>query len=152
MAVEILKQRAKELGQALAAELGLPFKESYFFLVRIGEYPYNEYAFSWEPFRDLAGPLQIGESAQPVVVISEVAGRLEPEVRHTESPWPHFELRVAPTVPAAAVANAWLETIVKAGARHGDYRGPFGWFARTLHVPDEALSPTARAFLEPGPT
>ncbi len=152
MAVEILEQRAKQLGQALAAELGLPFREAYFYLVRIGEYPYKEYRFSWEPFRDLAGPLEIGENSVPVVVISEPAGRTEPEVRRAESPWPHFELRVAPTVPAAAVANAWLETIVKAGARHGAYKGPFGWFPRNLPVPVEALSPTARAFLELEPT
>ncbi len=150
---EAMKQRAKEIGQALAAELRTPYVETYFFLVRIGDYHGDqEYPFSWEPFRDLAGPLAIGESSLPVVVISEVSARTEPDVRRIESPWPHFELRVSRSVPAAAVANAWLETIVAAGAGHGEYRGPFGWFASTLHVPVEALSPTAREFLGVQPT
>jgi hypothetical protein len=45
------------LVRALAARTEEPVIDSYFFLVRVGR-NYDKYPFGWEPFRDLAGPLE----------------------------------------------------------------------------------------------
>lgn len=52
----------RELKRVVAQQNGLDKGyDNYFFLARIGS-NYNEYGFNWEPFRDMAGPLDAGEA------------------------------------------------------------------------------------------
>ena len=74
--------------------------DRYYFLLRVGD-DFSSYSFNWEPFRDLAGPLKIPEGARPIVVHS-VKERLEhPVTSAPDSPLPHIDIAVTPTIPAA---------------------------------------------------
>src|SRR5262245_16534409 len=111
----------QELCRTLAGKLGLGLPgwlDPYVFLLRIGN-NYREYAFNWEPFRDLASPLQAGSTSIPIVVISDSTQRQAPEVRRSETPIPHYEFWVSPTIPMERIASAWLELLADDGALHG---------------------------------
>jgi hypothetical protein len=147
MANDIALEKRQELRRTLADKFGLPERlDSYFFLLRIGG-NYGEYPFNWEPFRDLAGPLQTGSESLPIVVISDSTERQVPEVLRVELPIPHYELRVSPTIPVQAIATTWLDLLVDDGALHGSYHGPFSWFADNLEISADQLSEKARKFL-----
>lgn len=90
--------------QAIAAEISKAKRQKvidrYYFLLRVGD-DFSSYSFNWEPFRDLAGPLKIPEGARPIVVHS-VKERLEhPVTSAPDSPLPHIDIAVTPTIPAA---------------------------------------------------
>ena len=141
-----IKQR-QELRRALAQDLDLPdVADNYFFLLRIGD-SYYDYTFNWEPFRDVAGPLDSGSDSLPIVVISDSRERQAPEVRRSERPSPHYELWVSPTIPAELIASAWLELLVDDAASLGSYQGPFEWFPQGLGVRAEQLTEKGRRFL-----
>ena len=141
-------EQTQELRRTLARQLGLPEKlDTYFFLLRIGA-NFGEYEFNWEPFRDLAGPLQPGSNSLPIVVVSDSTQRRVPEHRRSEEPVPHHELWVSPTVPVEAIASAWLDLLAKNEALHGSYQGPFDWFPRGLQVTADQLSEEGRKFLK----
>jgi hypothetical protein len=138
--------RVEALRSQVASELGLPeLKDTYFFLLRVGN-NFDRYVFNWEPFRDLAGPLEPSPSSIPVVVISDERQK-RPRVEHLSEPMPHVRLHISPSMQTTEIARRWLDAIVDAGAQHRKYQGPFDWFVGSLKLDVSALSPKARAFL-----
>ena len=139
----------KELAKLVAKTLGLSgYRDIYFFCARIGNhYTDFDFTFNWEPFRDLAGPLERAPDAEPVLVVAQAEPLQAPKVERREVPVPHFLLTVAKNLSAQSVANAWLETIVEAGAQHGRHVGPFDWFLEDLGLAREDLTPKARDFV-----
>lgn len=141
----------KELAELVAKSLGLSgYRDVYFFCTRIGNhYTDFDFTFSWEPFRDLAGPLEWAPDAEPVLVVAQAEPLQAPKVDRRKVPAPHFLLTVSKNLSAQSVANVWLETIVEAGAQHGRSVGPFDWFLEGLKLTKEDLTPKARGFLVP---
>ena len=136
-----------ELKEHLGRETGLEVgHDTYFFLGRMGS-NYREYPFPWEPFRDLAGPLEVETGAIPIVVLSDNQSREKPEIREVSVPVGHYQFWVSPTCSAQSVADAWLPLLVKDHAAHGRYKGPFDWFMRDLKLKAEVLSGPSREFL-----
>jgi hypothetical protein len=139
--------RVRSLGLDVATKLNLgKVLDTYFFLVRVGT-NFSEYAFNWEPFRDLAGPLRAGSNSIPIVVVSDSTMRLEPEIKRSEEPMAHYEMVVSPTVSVTAVVRMWLDLLVENGASHGSNKGSFGWFLKYLDVKADVLSDKGRRFL-----
>jgi len=139
--------RVRSLKKHLAEKTGLnEGYDTYYYLARMGS-NYDKYGFQWEPFRDLAGPLEVGANALPLVVMSDDRQRSKPEVLNVEEPIRHFQLWVSPSCPAASVANAWLELLTDNSASHTSYKGPFDWFPRALELSAEDLSEKGRSFL-----
>jgi hypothetical protein len=120
--------------------------EIYRFLIRLGS-NYGSYGFEWEPFRDVAGPLEPGPGALPIVVLSDDNNSVVPKTVRGSVPIEHYQLWLSPGLSAELVANAWLELLVDAGATLGDYHGPFDWFWTHLNLKHDQLSAKSRAFL-----
>jgi hypothetical protein len=141
------EETVKSVAKGVAASLGIEDRNDYyFFLARLGS-NYDKYPFNWEPFRDLSGPLLSSDSSIPVLVISDDQKRTTPEIVREQTPLPHFRIFVSPSIPVAAIANAWLQLIAGNGAHHGSYRGPFDWYVRNLGISAADLSAPARKFL-----
>jgi hypothetical protein len=140
-------ERNKSLQQFLATKYELKkTSDTYFFLTRLGS-NYDVYKFSWESFRDLAGPLEGSNNSLPIVILSDSTNRLVPTVTRAQDPIGHYEIWVSPNLDAPAIANVWLELLVDAGARHGQYKGPFEWFVQGLRIKREQLTKKSRDFL-----
>ena len=147
MTQDCSEETVKSIIKAVAAALHMKEHYDYYFvLARLGS-NYDKYPFSWEPFRDLSGPLEPSDSSIPVLVISDDERRTAPEIVREETPLPHFRFYVSPSIPVATIANSWLELIVKNGARHGSYHGPFEWYLKGLGLSAADLSVAARKFL-----
>ncbi|HEU4388480.1 MAG TPA: hypothetical protein VFV34_11830, partial [Blastocatellia bacterium] len=119
--------------------------DNYYFFLRLGT-NYRDYPFNWEPFRDLAGPLEAGAGSIPIVVVSDSTDRKIPELRRRQEPAPHYELWVSPTIPVEAIASTWLELLVEDGALSRS-QGPVNWFPRGLEITADKLSEKGRRFL-----
>jgi hypothetical protein len=136
--------------QAIAAAISKAMRDKvidrYYFLLRVGG-DFSSYPFSWEPFRDLAGPLQIPEGARPIVVRS-LHERLEhPVTSAPDHPLPHIEISVAPELPAAAVADAWIAALRREGVA---LTTPSPWFLEGLRLTAADVLPETAEFLLPG--
>jgi hypothetical protein len=138
-----------ELKKIIAQQNGLEeYFDNYYFLARIGS-NYFEYNFRWEPFRDLAGPLGIGDSSLPIFIISDAKPRRAPEQRKVVIPTPHYQLWVSPGLDVVSVAGMWLELLVDDQAFHTDFdHGPFDWFVRGLGISADQLSQKGRVLLK----
>ena len=140
-------EQIRSLKKSIAQQTGLEEGyDAYFFLARLGS-NYDQYSFSWEPFRDLAGPLGAGPNARPILVLSDKEDRAIPEVTQHELPAPHFQFRVSPSCSATSVANRWLELLVDDDASHRRYHGSFRWFPAGLHLNPSDLTEKSRRFL-----
>ena len=125
-------QRIKRLKRLLREETGLgEGYDHYFFLSRMGS-DYRGYPFTWEPFRDLAGPLVIGDDSVPIVMISDTKVRETPEISLQDYPEPHYQFWISTDIAVAIIADEWLSLLVKNHASHGRYKGPFDWFFEFL--------------------
>jgi hypothetical protein len=147
MSTQEIEARVRDLKKIVAQQASLKETyDNYFFLARIGS-NYMEYHFSWESFRDLAGPLEVGERSLPIVIISDAKPRQAPELSEAEKPTPHYQIRVSPTVDIMSLTNMWLELLVDNQASHGRYKGPFDWFVHNLGISADKLSQKSRSFL-----
>jgi hypothetical protein len=141
-----LEQLAKEI----TTSFGLcDYEDPKYFFYRFckNKKDYKKYDFHWEPFRDLAGPLEKSEHSLPILVLS-LSEKLErPEVRLVKKPISHYEMRISPNLSAGRIANAWLELLSDNGAQYGIYKGPFDWFLEKLEITPNDLSIKSRKFL-----
>lgn len=137
-----------EFIENLATETGLPKREGYyFFLGRLGT-NYKEYPFSWEPFRDVAGPLLRRKDSLPIVIVSEDSTPERPQIHRHVLPKTHYQIEISPRCPANEIATAWLEllsddgAIAQAGGEHH-----YSFFFKGLKISPEQLSNKARSFI-----
>jgi hypothetical protein len=141
-------KRVLEIKKYVAQQNGLEEGYgNYFFFARIGS-NYDEYQINWEMFRDLAGPLEIGEGSIPIILISDASLRQAPELSRAETPTPHYQIRISPGLQVVPIANTWLELLVDNQVSHGQYQGPFDWFVRKLGISEDQLSQKSRTFLK----
>lgn len=97
----------------LTAVTALPVHEAYyFFFGRLGT-NYDNYRFSWEPFRDFAGPLLRHQDSIPIVMISVDAKPPRPKVQRVLSPRSHYEIVISPACRVVDIVNTWLETLAE---------------------------------------
>ncbi len=140
-----IKELCKKIGESLGIR---GYDDAYFFCARIGKDQSDfDYGFNCEPFRDLSGPLERRSGAVPVIVISQAEPLHEPKIERRYQPEEHFLIAVSKNISVSTIANCWLETIVDAGAQHGEYKGPFDWFTSNLGIKTSDLTPKARGFL-----
>ena len=59
----------RDIATMLGISKSEPVHDSYFFLIRLGD-NWADYPFNWEPFREIAGPLEPPEGALPIVMHS----------------------------------------------------------------------------------
>ena len=130
------------------ATAGLRKEEGWhFFLGRLGA-NYDKYQFSWEAFRDFAGPLFRRPDAVPVVVVSSDSESTRPSVKLVGSPSRHYQIAVTPACPVLDIANAWLETLADAGAmpQEGGEEN-YRWFFEKYGLSPQDTSVKARRFV-----
>lgn len=119
----------------------------YYFLGRMGE-NYRQYPFSWEPFRDFAGPLLRGRASLPIVLISSDTEPDKPNVEIVQVPRPHYQVKISPTCSAFDIALVWLELLAdnEAIPREGGEER-YSWFFKGLGISPMDLSEKARSFV-----
>jgi hypothetical protein len=117
--------------------------DRYFFLLRAGS-NWEDYPFNWEPFRDLAGPLEPPADAVPIAVVS-VAEAPEPTTEVSDDPFPHVEITVAPTVPVNQIVEAWIAALRDQGVE--PIVRPAPWFLKNLGLQTTDVSADVRSFL-----
>jgi hypothetical protein len=115
----------------------------HYFLLRIGS-NWQDYTFQWEPFRDLAGPLNPPSGALPIAVVS-VGQATEPTTQVSQDPFPHVEITTAPTVPVVQFVETWISAL--RGQRVELVRTPSPWFLAGLRLRAENVSAQVLAFL-----
>lgn len=136
----------QSLARDLGSRKGQPVADAYFFLIRLGD-NWSDYPFSWEPFRDIAGPLTVNPQGRPVVVQSVREPLPHPTVTNADYPVPHCEIVVAPTVPVARIVDSWVGVLRDSGLESAAHPSP--WFLDQLDLTPADLSPDTVSFLVP---
>lgn len=119
------------------------YGDHYTFFARSGD-NWDDYPFSWEAFRDLAGGSTPTSDAHPVVVVSTSGGMKAPEVSEHTEPVRHTEILVSPTLDRNAIVEAWIAAI---SSMVEPTEGGMEWFPEMLELKPDELSPAALAFL-----
>ena len=139
-----LSNRIEEVIQAVESETGeRASADRYPCLLRIGA-NWGEYPFSWEPFRDLAGPIHWPDEAPPIILISSKETMSAVEVLTVSAPHEHTRLTVAPSLPLALIVDAWISQLIITIPR---LEKSSSWFLKNLQMEPDQASPTVLEFL-----
>jgi hypothetical protein len=138
-----LKDRVDRIAREVASEVGAKVQDGYPCLVRVGD-NWEAYPFTWEPFRELAGPLEWPEGAPPIVMVSGSEPEKEPHVGTHSMPFPHLRIRISPAVPLPAIVEIWIAQLagqVPARVKAADE------FLKHLDLKPDDVSAGVRQFL-----
>lgn len=139
-----LSERIEEILRAVEAESGQRATyDRYPCLLRVGD-DWQSYPFSWEPFRDLAGPLNWPEDAPPILVLSSKEALPEPLMGTFSEPHPYLRMRVSPATPLTAVVERW---ILQLSGYLPPLSKPNDWFLKNLQLEPAQVSAAVRQFL-----
>jgi hypothetical protein len=138
----------ERLATALKDRTNQPVDDRFYFLLRVGS-NWRDYAFSWEPFNDLAGPLSPqadgpSTDALPIAVIS-IPSASGPTAEVSEDPFPHVEITVAPAVPVQQIVESWIAELRNQGVESAAQPAP--WFLEGLELQAGDVSDDVRSFL-----
>lgn len=138
-----LKERIEEILDVITSETGMRARDRYPCLLRVGD-DWESYPFKWEPFRDLAGPIEWPEYDPPVVIISSHEQLSEPEIQTRYVPHQHIRFIVSTTVNVTSIVNKWIEILSKYVTPKLE---PVTWFLEGLDLKPSDVSPIVRSFL-----